>query len=135
MAARGLMDALGYGPDDYDRVVFHQPNSKFPVRVAERLGFVEEQYRDGLLVPFVGNTYAASSGIGLAAVLDKADPGQRILLASYGSGAGSDAFSFVTTARITRGRNPIPMISDYIGRRREIDYARYARQRGKLVMY
>jgi hydroxymethylglutaryl-CoA synthase len=135
LAARGLMDALGYGPQDYDKVVFHQPNSKFPVRVAQRLGFVEEQYVDGLMVAYVGNTYAASSGIGLAAVLDKANPGERILLASYGSGAGSDAFSFVTTARITRGRNPLPKISDYIGRRREIDYARYARQRGKLVMY
>jgi hydroxymethylglutaryl-CoA synthase len=135
MAARGLMDALGYGPEAYDRVIFHQPNSKFPIRVAQRLGFVEDQYRDGLLVPFVGNTYAASSGIGLAAVLDKADPGQRILLASYGSGAGSDAFSFVTTARITRGRNPIPQVSDYVKRRKEIDYACYARQRGKLVMY
>jgi hydroxymethylglutaryl-CoA synthase len=135
MAARGLMDALGYDPEDYDRVIFHQPNSKFPVRVAKRLGFVEDQYRDGLLVPFVGNTYAASSGIGLAAVLDKADPGERILLASYGSGAGSDAFSFVTTERISQGRNPIPKISDYVSRRKEIDYAQYARQRGKLVMY
>lgn len=135
MAARELMDELGYGPEDYDKVVFHQPNSKFPVRVAERLGFREEQYRDGLLVPYVGNTYAASSGIGLAAILDKADPGERILLASYGSGAGSDAFSFVTTEQITRGRNPIPMVSDYVRRRRQIDYARYARQRGKLVMY
>jgi len=135
MSARALMDELGYGPEDYDRVVFHQPNSKFPVRVAKRLGFVEEQYRDGLLVPFVGNTYAASSGIGLAAVLDKADPGERILLASYGSGAGSDACSFVTTEWIVRGRNPIPQISDYVNRRREIDYAQYARQRNKLVMY
>ena len=135
MAARTLMDELGYGPEDYDRVVFHQPNSKFPVRVAKRLGFVEEQYRDGLLVPYVGNTYAASSGIGLAAVLDKAEPGERILLASYGSGAGSDAFSFVTTEYITRGRNPIPQISDYVSRRKEIDYAQYARHRGKLVMY
>jgi hypothetical protein len=27
------------------------------------------------------------------------------------------------------------MVSDYVRRRREIDYARYARQRGKLVMY
>jgi hydroxymethylglutaryl-CoA synthase len=135
MAARALMDELGYGPEDYDRVVFHQPNSKFPVRVAKRLGFVEEQYRDGLLVAYVGNTYAASSGIGLAAVLDKAEPGERILLASYGSGAGSDAFSFVTTECIARGRNPIPQISDYVSRRREIDYAQYARHRGKLVMY
>jgi hydroxymethylglutaryl-CoA synthase len=135
MSARHLMDELGYGPEDYDKVVFHQPNSKFPVRLAKRLGFVPEQYEDGLLVPVIGNTYAASSSLGLAAILDKADPGERILLASFGSGAGSDAFSFVTTDLITRGRNPLPRVADYVARRREIDYARYARHRGKLAMY
>ncbi len=135
MAAGQLMEDLGYGPDDYDRVIFHQPNSKFPVRLAKRLGFVPEQYQDGLLVSVIGNTYAASSALGLAAVLDKADPGERILLASFGSGAGSDAFSFVTTDLVVRGRNPLPTVSDYVARRREIDYARYARHRGKLSMY
>lgn len=135
MAARHLMEALGYGPQDYDKVVFHQPNSKFPVRLAKRLGFAPEQYQDGLLVPVIGNTYAASSALGLAAILDKAEPGERILLASFGSGAGSDAFSFVTTELITRGRNPLPTVADYVARRREIDYARYARHRGKLAMY
>jgi hydroxymethylglutaryl-CoA synthase len=134
-AVEHLMEALGYSPDDYDKVVFHQPNSKFPKRVATRLGFSEEQYGDGLLVPYIGNAYAASAALGLAAVLDKADPGERVLLASFGSGAGSDAFSFVTTERITWGRNPLPNVRDYVNRRRELDYARYARHRGKLVMY
>lgn len=132
MAVRQLMGDLGYTPQDYDKVVFHQPNSKFPVRLAKRLGFAPEQYEDGLLVSVVGNTYAASSALGLAAILDKADVGNRILLASFGSGAGSDAFSFVTTDLITRGRNPLPTVGDYVNRRREIDYARYARHRGKL---
>jgi len=135
MAVRQLMDDLGYTSQDYDKVVFHQPNSKFPVRLAKRLGFAASQFEDGLLVSVIGNTYAASSPLGLAAVLDKANAGERILLASFGSGAGSDAFSFVTTGRITQGRNPLPMVSDYINRRQEIDYARYARHRGKLNMY
>jgi hydroxymethylglutaryl-CoA synthase len=134
MAVRCLMDELGYGPEDYDKVVFHQPNSKFPVRLAKRLGFVREQFDDGLLVSFIGNAYAASSPLGLAAILDKADAGERILLASFGSGAGSDAFSFVTTDLITRGRNPLPTVSHYVNRRQEIDYARYIRHRGKLSM-
>ncbi len=134
IAVQHLMDDLGRTPQDYDKVVFHQPNSKFPVRLAKRLGFVPEQYEDGLLVPVIGNTYAASSPLGLAAVLDVTDPGERILLASFGSGAGSDVFSFVTTELVTRGRNPLPTVRDYISRRQEIDYARYARHRGKLNM-
>jgi hydroxymethylglutaryl-CoA synthase len=134
MAVRHLMDDLGYSPEDYDKVVFHQPNSKFPVRLARRLGFGPEQFEDGLLVPVIGNAYAASSPLGLAAVFDQADVGERILLASFGSGAGSDAFSFVTTDLITYGRNPLPVVRDYVNRRQEIDYARYTRHRGKLSM-
>jgi hydroxymethylglutaryl-CoA synthase len=134
-AIRHLLDDLGYNPEDYDKVVFHQPNSKFPVRLAKRLGFVPEQYEDGLLVPLIGNTYAGSSPLGLAAVFDVANPGERILLASFGSGAGSDVFSFVSTELVTQGRNPLPTVRDYIGRKQEIDYARYARYRGKLNMY
>ena len=47
----------------------------------------------GLLCPMVGNTYAGSSMLGLTAILDKAKPGDRVLLVSFGSGAGSDAIS------------------------------------------
>jgi hydroxymethylglutaryl-CoA synthase len=134
MAVQQLMGDLGHTSQDYDKIVFHQPNSKFPVRLAKRLGFTPEQYEDGLLVPVIGNTYAASSPLGLAAILDKADVGERILLASFGSGAGSDVFSFITTALVTSGRNPLPTVRDYIERRQEIDYARYSRHRGKLNM-
>jgi hydroxymethylglutaryl-CoA synthase len=47
-----------------------------------------------------GNAYSGSSPIGLAAALDVAKPDERILLVSYGSGAGSDAYSFMTTNQI-----------------------------------
>jgi len=85
-------------------------------------------------VPVIGNTYAGASMIGLAAVLDIAKPGERILQVSYGSGAGSDAFSFVVTDRITERRDLAPSIADYLVRRTEINYATYARYRGKIDM-
>lgn len=133
-AAKMLLEASGTTPADYRYAVFHQPNTKFPQRVAAQLGFSKEQIAPGLLVPVIGNTYAGAALIGLTAVLDIAQPGDRILLVSFGSGAGSDAFALRVTQTILERRNKAPRTQDYIARRTEIDYATYARLRGKLVM-
>jgi hydroxymethylglutaryl-CoA synthase len=133
-AAQALMEATDTSPADYTYAVFHQPNAKFPQRVAKQLGFSKEQIAPGLLVPVIGNTYAGSALIGLTATLDIAKPGDRILLVSFGSGAGSDALSIGVTEAIQERQNLAPHTADYIARRTEIDYATYARLRGKLVM-
>jgi hydroxymethylglutaryl-CoA synthase len=128
------MELAGTKPADYRYAVFHQPNTKFPQRVANMLGFTAEQIKAGLLVGSIGNTYAGSAMIGLTAILDEAQPGDRILLVSFGSGAGSDAFGLTVTQRIVERRGLAPATRDYIARRRPVDYAMYARLRGKLVM-
>ncbi len=134
-AARHLMAELGYTAKDYAAAVFHQPNPKFPGRAARNLGFAPEQIETGLLVDRIGNTYAGSSMLGLTAVLDLAKPGDRVLLVSFGSGAGSDAFSFVMTDLIAERQRRAPTTALYIARRRELDYAVYARYRNKLLMH
>jgi hydroxymethylglutaryl-CoA synthase len=133
-AARALMEALGTTPADYDYAVFHQPNVKFPQTVARQLGFKPEQIQAGLLADRIGNTYAGSSLVGLTAVLDGARSGQRILLVSFGSGAGSDAISLRTTEAILERQGRAPATQDYIARRTVIDYGLYVRFRGKLLM-
>jgi hydroxymethylglutaryl-CoA synthase len=133
-AAEELMNDANTTAEDYSFAVFHQPNDKFPRRVARSLGFRPEQIEPGLLVPWIGNTYAGSALVGLTAVLDIADPGDRILLVSYGSGAGSDAFSIQTTEELLRRRKVAPSTKEYVERRTEIDYATYSRYRGKLMM-
>ncbi len=131
-AAQGLMEALGMEPSDYAHAVFHQPNAKFPKTAAKQLGFTPEQIATGLLANEIGNTYAGSSLIGLTAILDAAAPGDRILLISYGSGAGSDAISLCITEAITERQHRAPATRDYITRRVEIDYATYVRFTRKL---
>jgi hydroxymethylglutaryl-CoA synthase len=133
-AAQALLDATGTTPADYRYAVFHQPNAKFPQRVAAELGFSKEQIAPGLLVPVIGNTYAGAAIIGLTATLDVAQPGDKILMVSFGSGAGSDAFAITVTEAIEERRDLAPRTADYINRRTEIDYATYTRLRGKLVM-
>ena len=114
-------------------MVFHQPNGKFPVNAAKRLGFKEPQYKHGLLCPTLGNTYSGSSPMGLAATLDEAGPDQLILLVSYGSGAGSDAFIFRTTARLPQIRSLAPLTRKQLDEHKiYIEYGTYAKFRRKI---
>jgi len=133
-AGKTLMAATHTIPEDYAYAVFHQPNTKFPQRAGQLLGFNKEQIKAGLLVPVIGNTYAGAAIIGLTAILDIAKPGDRILMVSFGSGAGSDAFAITVTENLPSRRDLAPHTQDYITRRTQIDYAQYARMRGKLVL-
>jgi hydroxymethylglutaryl-CoA synthase len=132
-AGETLMHELGAKPEEFQYVVLHQPNVKFPSRAAQMLGFVEAQFKTGLLAGRVGNVYAGSSLLGLSAVLDTAKTGDRVLMISYGSGAGSDAIALRVTDRLAGRQNRAPRTEDYIARRTEVDYATYARYRGKLM--
>ena len=79
----------------------------------------------GLQVAKFGNTYSGASPIGLAAVLDKAKPDQRILLVGYGSGAGSDAYSLVTTSQIEEKRNRQKFNVQHQAETEHIEYVDY----------
>ena len=129
-ATKKLMERMGTEPSDYDYAVFHQPNGKFPLRAAKRLGFSKEQVEQGLLCPIIGNTYSGSTLIGLSAVLDIAKPGDRILATSYGSGAGSDSFDITVTGKIEN--YPRNNIRKMIENKVYLDYALYMKHRGEF---
>jgi len=135
--AKKLFDMAGTKPDDYQHAVFHQPNGKFPIRVGKMLGFSPEQIEHGLLTPVIGNTYSGAVPLGLTNVLDNAKPGDRIFVISYGSGAGSDGFDIKVKDNIKKHRKGewIPL-NHYIDNYCYclLDYATYAKYRGKLKM-
>lgn len=128
-SAKILMEKNGSKSSDYDYAVFHQPNGKFPMRVGKMLGFSSDQLKTGLLCPSIGNTYSGSTMLGLAAILDIAEPGERILVTSYGSGAGSDAFSIIMKDKI----DPPMRIKEMIQKKKYIDYATYMKYLGEWV--
>lgn len=134
-AAEQMMAEMKMTPAEYDYVIFHQPNPKFPTRALKSLGFNEAQWKPGLLVPDIGNTYAGAAMIGLAATLDIAKPNDRILMVSYGSGAGSDAFDLLVTDKIVEMQPRAPLTQGYVKRSEEIDYAQYVRIRRKLATH
>jgi hydroxymethylglutaryl-CoA synthase len=134
-ASEMCMEAVGTKPEDYAYAVLHQPNGKFPVRAAKQIGFSDAQIKDGLLTPHIGNTYSGSMPLGLAAILDKAKPGDRIFGCAYGSGAGADAFDITVTDGIEQvnrqnGESVAAMVADA----HYITYAEYAKLRGKILM-
>ncbi len=133
-ATKMMLEETGYKWDDFAYVVFHQPNAKFPKAVAKKLGVPSEKIQQSLVVPVVGNTYSGSAILGLARVLDVAKPGDKILMTSFGSGAGSDSFIFNVTDKIEERRPLAKPVDFYINRKVYINYAQYVKMRGKLKM-
>jgi hydroxymethylglutaryl-CoA synthase len=128
-----LLEETGMRADDFDYAVFHQPNGKFPCTVAKQLGFTEKQIEHGLLTPMIGNTYSGATMLGLAATLDVAKPGERILATSFGSGAGSDAFAIEVTDNVENNRKRLRQVMDLIGGHKVyVDYANYLKNRGAI---
>ncbi|MCU0852599.1 MAG: hydroxymethylglutaryl-CoA synthase [Thermoplasmata archaeon] len=133
--AKGLMERMKSTSKDYTYAVFHQPNGKFPSRVAKQLGFADAQIKSGLLAPMIGNTYSGAVPLGLAAILDEAKAGDRILAVAYGSGAGSDAFDITVTQEIeSYARGKAPTVKELNTNLKFLDYATYAKFRGKILL-
>ncbi|KAF1077943.1 hydroxymethylglutaryl-CoA synthase [Methanogenium sp. MK-MG] len=136
-AAHLMLEQMGTEPSDYDYAIFHQPNAKFPRRVSGMLGFTAEQIGPGLVVPRLGNTYSGAVPVGISATLDVAKPGDRIFVTSYGSGAGSDAFDITVTDAIESdlfNRSAAPTVEELLADGKYLDYALYAKHKGKIVM-
>ncbi len=129
-----LFEQTGLKPSDFAYAVFHQPNGKYPSAVAKQLGFTEEQIKYGLLTPRIGNTYSGASLIGLAATLDVAKPGDKILVTSFGSGAGSDSFALEVKEPIEEKRKRMQETVESMISNGKIylDYAAYLRNRNAI---
>lgn len=133
-AANMMLEKTGTTAEDYDYAVFHQPNGKFYIRAAKKLGFKPEQYEQGLLTPYIGNTYSGATPLGISSVLDIAQPGDKIFAVSYGSGAGSDAFTITVNDRIEEVRNKAKTLDEINKNLKYVDYATYAKFKGKIKM-
>lgn len=133
-ASRLMLDKVGAKPSDFAYAIFHQPIPKLVERAAKILGFTPDQIAQSMCVHQIGNAYAGSSMLGLAAVLDVAKPGDRIFYCSYGSGAGSDAFVLTATDRIDHRRDELT-VERYLKRASYLPgYGQYLRLTGAIRM-
>ncbi len=134
-AGKRIMEIAGLAAKDFAYAIFHMPNGKFPLRAGKALGFSKQQMEPGWIVPWIGNTYSGASPTGFSATLDIAKPGDRILVVSFGSGAGSDGFVFRVTEEIDAVRDLAPRFKSMMdGRKIYLSYGEYAKFRGKIHM-
>lgn len=121
-AVNELLKKTRMKPSDFKCAIFHMPNGKFPREAAGSLGFSNSQIEQSLIVDYLGNSYTATVLTGLASVLEKAKTGDLILLVSYGSGAGSDAFVFKVTKNLEKRRR---IFRKLVEDKKYIDYPTY----------
>ena len=127
-AASAVMKRLGRKPEDYAHVVIQQPDARAPASAAAKLGFQDAQLAAGLVSVNLGDLGAASAPMGLAAALEASKVGDRLLVVSYGSGAGSDALSF----RVVSDRKPAFTVSKESARKEYVDYVQYLKLKGAI---
>ncbi|MBI2919079.1 MAG: 3-hydroxy-3-methylglutaryl CoA synthase [Chloroflexi bacterium] len=129
-AVSGLLQATGLGPSAFARAVLYGPDARSHQGLARGLGFDPRAQLQDPLLTTVGNTGAAHALLLLAAALEKAQAGQRLLLASYGDGA--DAFSLRAEAAIPQnGRRGV---SGYLASRQSLPtYQKYLAFRGLVA--
>ena len=94
----------------------------------------KEQNEAGWLSPWLGNTYSGASPMGLTAILDIAKPGDKILMVSYGSGAGSDGFIWQCTDRLPEVQELAPLTRPQLDEDKVyLSYGQYAKYREKII--
>lgn len=127
-AGSALLKKLERKPEDYQHVVIQQPDARVPTTVASRLQFTDAQLASSLVSKELGDLGAASVPVALASALDSAKVGDRIMVISYGSGAGSDALSF----RVVGDRRPATSVQAETARKEYIDYVKYLKLKGAI---
>ncbi|MGD0228833.1 MAG: OB-fold domain-containing protein [Syntrophorhabdales bacterium] len=111
----GLMKTYSRTPSDFSKIVFYAPDMRQHASMAKALGF--ENVQDPLYGT-IGNTGTPATLIMLISALEEAQPGDRILFASYGDGC--DAFIF----RVVKPISGLTM-KERLARKVNIDYGTY----------
>lgn len=125
-AVTGLLERIKVGLEDVDRLVFPSLNRRDHATVARALGAAPEKVADNLQL-VCGETGAAHPLVMLVAALEQAEPGERVVVASFGQ--GSDALSFRVTERI-RDLAPRSGVRGSLGHKSVTDnYMKYLRFR------
>ena len=130
-AIAGLLHKNALSVKDITTAVLYAPTSRAQQGLARRLGFdIRTQLQD-LLIDNVGIAGCAHALLMLVAALQEAKTGDRILVASYGSGC--DAFLLSVTEEIEKVKGNRRRVKGYLNSKKPLSsYARYLSYKGLL---
>ena len=121
--------AAGIGPEGVDHLIVTGTHGRACRAVAQRSGVASEALVDDL-GSVTGNTGVAHPFLLLARVLEKAEPGQTIVLLTLADGA--EALVFHTTAAVATARPTSATVDAQLGNNGPVSYGRYLAWRGIL---
>ncbi len=122
----GLLKKYKFDLKDFTNIVYYASDTRQHAALARRLKLEKAQVQDTLYND-IGNTGTAAAFLMLAAALEKAKPGDKILFVSYGDGA--DAFILRVTDEIKKFQKK-PVISSQVAGKMNISYGQYLTWRG-----
>jgi len=86
-AIKGLLSQTGLKPEDINKATIPAPDPRSAMGILKKTGLTEAGQAVDSMLEQVGFCGAAHPLVMLAAVLEQAQPGEKILLAAYGDGA------------------------------------------------
>ncbi|MCX8073760.1 MAG: OB-fold domain-containing protein [Candidatus Binatia bacterium] len=128
-ATKEALTAAGVAPASLAHVVLDGVNPRTLALLPRALGLDAGKAADPLL-PQIGRCGAAHVGLGLAHVLDRAQPGERILVVSEADGV--DALVFEVTERMRSAAKPRAVQRWIDSKRNDLAYPTYLKWRGIL---
>ena len=103
-AVKGLMSQMGLKPEDVNKAIIPAPDSRSGMGILKKTGLSQAGEAVDSLLEQVGFCGSAHPLVMLAAVLEQAQPGEKILVAAYGDGAQALLFE-------VKGQPVLPAVS------------------------
>ena len=123
-----VLKSTGLSAKDFRKIILPSPDGRSHIGIAKKLGFDPETQVQDPLFREIGDCGSAHPFLLLAAVLDEAGPGDRILLASYGDGC--DTVILQATPEIESARRGGIKVKDQLARKAPLgSYEKYLRFR------